>query len=785
LFGIKKSKTSLPILTIKNTVFFPNTVIPLLVGREKSMKVVDEVLKNGGLLGVLTQKEPTEENPTAADLYSIGTVAKIVKFSKNSEGYYNVIIEGITRFEVEKFETEEPYFSAQVKQPEEDPESLIPNPEIPLLFDTLRTTAYDICYALPEIPSSVKGFIETVKDPGTLADIIASNLGDTTEEKQAVLETNDIADRIIRALELLGRKHEMLVLSDKINNTVKEEISRNQREYYLRQQLKAINQELGDAAEENDDLNSLKEKMKTIDLPDEVVKILTKEIKKMRNMQPSQAEYNVSLNYVDTLLEFPWDTYTRDDLDIESVQKQLDKDHYGLEKVKERIVEYLSVRSLKDDMGGPILCLVGPPGVGKTSLGKSIAHALGRKLNRISLGGVSDESEIRGHRRTYIGAMPGKVAKAFIKLGVNNPLILLDEIDKMARDHKGDPASAMLEVLDPEQNNSFMDHYFDVPVDLSETLFIATANDMSTIPGPLRDRMEVIELSGYTYDEKENIAKKHLVPKQIKKNGLKSSNLIIREPALNKIILQHTREAGVRNLERQVGKVCRKVAAKVAKTKNNPEAPAVIDIVNDYNLVDYLGPEKFDVEADLRARVPGVATGMAWTAAGGDILYIEASKMAGKGNLVLTGKLGDVMSESAKMALSLIRSKADKIGVAEDNKQKFLEDLDIHIHFPAGAVPKDGPSAGIAISTALVSLLTGRKVREDTAMTGETSLRGLVLPVGGVKEKVIAAHRLGIKRILLPPKNEKDMKDIPQKVKDEVEFFFPETVEEVFELALE
>ena len=785
MFGIKKSKTSLPILTIKNTVFFPNTVIPLLVGREKSMKVVDEVLKNGGLLGVLTQKEPTEENPTAADLYSIGTVAKIVKFSKNSEGYYNVIIEGITRFEVEKFETEEPYFSAQVKQPEEDPESLIPNPEIPLLFDTLRTTAYDICYALPEIPSSVKGFIETVKDPGTLADIIASNLGDTTEEKQAVLETNDIADRIIRALELLGRKHEMLVLSDKINNTVKEEISRNQREYYLRQQLKAINQELGDAAEENDDLNSLKEKMKTIDLPDEVVKILTKEIKKMRNMQPSQAEYNVSLNYVDTLLEFPWDTYTRDDLDIESVQKQLDKDHYGLEKVKERIVEYLSVRSLKDDMGGPILCLVGPPGVGKTSLGKSIAHALGRKLNRISLGGVSDESEIRGHRRTYIGAMPGKVAKAFIKLGVNNPLILLDEIDKMARDHKGDPASAMLEVLDPEQNNSFMDHYFDVPVDLSETLFIATANDMSTIPGPLRDRMEVIELSGYTYDEKENIAKKHLVPKQIKKNGLKSSNLIIREPALNKIILQHTREAGVRNLERQVGKVCRKVAAKVAKTKNNPEAPAVIDIVNDYNLVDYLGPEKFDVEADLRARVPGVATGMAWTAAGGDILYIEASKMAGKGNLVLTGKLGDVMSESAKMALSLIRSKADKIGVAEDNKQKFLEDLDIHIHFPAGAVPKDGPSAGIAISTALVSLLTGRKVREDTAMTGETSLRGLVLPVGGVKEKVIAAHRLGIKRILLPPKNEKDMKDIPQKVKDEVEFFFPETVEEVFELALE
>jgi len=527
----------------------------------------------------------------------------------------------------------------------------------------------------------------------------------------------------------------------------------------------------------------LKEKMKTIDLPEEIVKVIAKEIKKMRNMQPSQAEYNVTINYVESLLDFPWDTYTRDNLDIENVQEQLDADHYGLEKVKERIVEYLSVRRLKDDMSGPILCLLGPPGVGKTSLGKSIAHALGRKLKRISLGGVSDESEIRGHRRTYIGAMPGKIVKSFMKVGVNNPLILLDEIDKMGQDHKGDPAAAMLEVLDPEQNNSFMDHYFDVPVDLSETLFIATANDIGTIPGPLRDRMEIIELSGYTYDEKENIAKKHLIPKQIKKNGITATNLIMQDPGINKLILQYTREAGVRGLEREIAKVCRQVAAEVAKDPENPNK--VIKVVNTHNLEEFSGPTKFEIEADMRARNPGVATGMAWTAAGGDVLYIEISKMAGKGNLVLTGKLGEVMSESCKMAVSLIRSKAHKLGITGDDKEKFLEDTDLHIHFPAGAVPKDGPSAGITISTALVSLLTGKKVRKDTAMTGETSLRGLVLPVGGVKEKVIAAHRLGIKRIILPPKNEKDMKDIPQKVKDEVEFFFPETVEEVFALALE
>ncbi len=780
-----KKKTVLPILTVKNTVFFPGTVMPFMIGREKSLNLIDEVINTGGFFGIVAQKDVSIEDPTEKDLYQVGTLAKVIKFSKNSEGQYNVIVEGIERIVITNYTSNDPYFEAEVEAPPMTEAEQYASAEIPYLFETLRETAYDICHSLPEIPKNVLGFIDSVSDPGALADIVAGNLGETMQEKQDVLETYEVSDRIMMSLEILAKRHEMLVMSDRIQNSVKEEISKNQREYYLRQQLKAINNELGENAEENEDLNNLKEKMKTIDLPDEVVKVLTKEIKKMRTMQSSQAEYNVSLNYVETLLDYPWDTYTRDNLDIDNVQEQLDADHYGLEKVKERIIEYLAVRRLKDDMSGPILCLLGPPGVGKTSLGKSIAHALGRRLKRISLGGVSDESEIRGHRKTYIGAMPGKIAKAFLKAGVNNPLILLDEIDKMGKDHKGDPAAAMLEVLDPEQNNTFVDHYFDVPVDLSETLFIATANDLGGIPGPLRDRMEIIELSGYTYDEKENIANNHLIPKQIKKNGIAADNIIFKPAGINKLILQYTREAGVRNLEREIAKVCRQIAALVAKEKVKENPAHVIKIINHYNLEEFSGPSKFDVEADMRARNPGIATGMAWTASGGDVLYIEASKMAGKGNLVLTGKLGEVMSESCKMAVSLIRSKAHKIGLSENADEKFLENTDLHIHFPAGAVPKDGPSAGITISTALVSLLTGRKVRKDTAMTGETSLRGLVLPVGGIKEKVIAAHRLGIKRILLPPKNEKDMKDVPQKVKDEVEFFFPETIEEVLELALE
>jgi ATP-dependent Lon protease len=779
----KENEVEVSILTLKNSVLYPGTVVPLLIGRDKSMKLVEDAIKKNTYIGVVAQKDIDNEDPTAADLYTVGTLAKIIKFSKNSDGHYNVMIEGVERFTVERFTEEEPFFKASIKSVPMEVEGLI-DEETHILFETLKESALDVIAYLQEIPTNVADFIERVEEPGNLADIVAGNMAETVEEKQEILETFSIHDRIMRALELIGRKQEMLYVSNRIQNQVKEEISRNQKEYYLRQQLKAIKDELGDAAEDNEDLEALKQKMLTIDLPDDVVKVMTKEIKKMRNMQTSQAEYNVTLNHLELLLDLPWDVKSRDSLDLTKVQERLDADHYGLEKVKKRIIEYLAVRKLKDDMRGPILCLLGPPGVGKTSLGRSIAAALGRKFNRISLGGVADESEIRGHRKTYIGAMPGKIIKGMTKVGVTNPLILLDEIDKMGKDHKGDPAAAMLEVLDPEQNNTFVDHYVDSPYDLSDVLFIATANDIGTVPGPLRDRMEIISLSGYTYEEKLNIAKNHLIPKQKKANGLEDHNLKIRDEAINKIILGYTREAGVRGLEREISRVCRVIAAEVAVQKEKTPDVPFAKVVTEHNLVDYLEEEKFDNEVDTRAREPGVSTGLAWTAAGGDVLYIETSKAPGKGQLQLTGKIGEVMSESAKMALSLVRAKAHSIGVAEEG-EKFLENTDVHVHFPAGAVPKDGPSAGVTITTALVSLFTGRKVRTDTAMTGETSLRGLVLPVGGIKEKVIAAHRAGIKRVLLPPKNKKDVKDIPESVRNDLELFFPETVEEVLELALE
>lgn len=778
-----KKEVEISILTLKNSVLYPNTVVPLLIGREKSMKLVEDAIKKNTYIGVVAQKDFKDENPTSDDLYTVGTLAKIIKFSKNSEGHYNVMIEGIERFSVVNYLQEEPFFTANIKSIPKEVEG-VEDEDAYVLFETLQESALDVIGYLQEVPSNVADFIEKVDEPGHLADIVAGNMAETVQEKQEVLETFSVHERLLRALELIGRKQEMLYVSNKIQSQVKEEISKNQKEYYLRQQLKAIKDELGDGAEDNEDLETLKQKMKTIDLPDEVVKLMTKEIKKMRNMQPSQAEYNVTLNHLELLLDLPWDAKTRDSLELQEVQQRLDEDHYGLEKVKKRIIEYLAVRKLKDDLRGPILCLLGPPGVGKTSLGRSIAASLGRKFCRISLGGVSDESEIRGHRKTYIGAMPGKIIKTMTKAGVTNPLILLDEIDKMSRDHKGDPAAAMLEVLDPEQNSTFVDHYVDNPYDLSDVLFIATANDISTVPGPLRDRMEIINLSGYTYEEKLNIAKNHLIPKQVSANGLQTHNVKFTDGAINKIILNYTREAGVRGLEREIARVCRVVAAQLAKHKESDAENIFVKFVKEENLADYLEEEKFDNEVDTRAREPGVSTGLAWTAAGGDVLYIETSKAPGKGQLQLTGKIGEVMSESAKMALSLVRAKAHSIGVAEEG-EKFLENTDVHVHFPAGAVPKDGPSAGVTITTALVSLFTGRKVRTDTAMTGETSLRGLVLPVGGIKEKVIAAHRAGIKRVLLPPKNKKDVKDIPESVRNDLELFFPETVEEVLELALE
>jgi ATP-dependent Lon protease len=581
----------------------------------------------------------------------------------------------------------------------------------------------------------------------------------------------------------------VMKLSNKINSQVKGEMSKTQREYYLRQQLKAIKEELGDKDDDESGIEELERRLKSAKLPEEAEKASNRELKRMKNMQPSQAEYTVARTYLEWVADLPWSVASTDNLDLQNAKRQLDDDHYGLEKIKRRIVEYLAVRKLKNDMKGPILCFVGPPGVGKTSLGRSIADSLGRKFHRISLGGVRDEAEIRGHRRTYIGALPGRIIQGLKKAATNNPVFLLDEIDKLGHDFRGDPSSALLEVLDPEQNNSFSDHYLDVPFDLSRVLFIATANQLDTIPAPLRDRMEIIEVPGYTFEEKSNIARQHLIPKQIKEHGITGEHIEIPDATVMKLATSYTREAGVRNLEREIASVCRGVAVEVANfTPTSPtgeKTPFPKVVVSEERLAKILGPEKFYNETAERTAVPGVATGLAWTAAGGDLLFIEATRMGGKGSMILTGQLGDVMKESAQAAMSWIRSKAHEIGITKSAEDHFLEKSDLHLHFPAGAIPKDGPSAGVTITTALVSLLTGKNVRSDTAMTGEITLRGLVLPVGGIKEKVLAAHRGGIKRIIMPARCEKDLVDIPKNVRDEIEFKFAKNIDEVLDWALE
>jgi ATP-dependent Lon protease len=598
------------------------------------------------------------------------------------------------------------------------------------------------------------------------------------EEKQQVLETVELKPRMKLVLELLNRKREILKLSSKIDSAVKGEMSKTQREYYLRQQLKAIKEELGELGEEEEELDELAERLKKAGLPPEVEKVAQKELNRLKSIPTASSEYTVARTYLDWIADLPWAKRTDDNLDIENAKQILDADHYGLDKIKKRILEYLAVRKLKNDMRGPILCFVGPPGVGKTSLGQSIARATGRKFVRLSLGGVRDEAEIRGHRRTYVGALPGRIIQSMKKAATVNPVMMLDEIDKLGADFRGDPSAALLEVLDPEQNHAFSDHYLDLAYDLSKVMFIGTANLLDPIPGPLRDRMEILELPGYTFEEKVHIAQNHLIPKQLKEHGLSAEAISLTEKALIKIIMAFTREAGVRNLERRIADVCRAVAVEVASGRIGAGAQRVVD---EPDVLEMLGPEKFYNETAERTEIPGVATGLAWTAAGGDILFIEATRMAGKGSLTLTGQLGDVMKESAQAALSYLRSKADTLGIPAN----FLEKTDIHIHFPAGSIPKDGPSAGVTILTALVSLLTGIRVRSDVAMTGEATLRGLVLPVGGIKEKVLAAHRAGIKRIIIPARNEKDLIDVPEQARKELEFVFAGHMDDVLAAALE
>jgi ATP-dependent Lon protease len=585
----------------------------------------------------------------------------------------------------------------------------------------------------------------------------------------------DLKARMKLVLELLNRKREILKLSNKIDSAVKGEMSKTQREYYLRQQLKAIKEELGEMGEEEEELDELQERLKKAGLPPEVEKVATKELNRLKTIPAASSEYTVARTYLDWIADLPWSKTSDDNLDIENARSTLDADHYGIQKVKKRILEYLAVRKLKNDMKGPILCLVGPPGVGKTSLGQSIARSVGRKFVRLSLGGVRDEAEIRGHRRTYVGALPGRFIQSMKKAGTKNPVMMLDEIDKLGADFRGDPSAALLEVLDPEQNNSFSDHYLDVAFDLSKVLFIATANQLDPIPGPLRDRMEIIELPGYTFEEKQQIARIHLVPKQLREHGLSADHIDIEDAALLTLITSYTREAGVRGLERRIADLCRAVAVDVAAGKTDKQ------VITPERVKEILGPEAFYSEVAERTEVPGVATGLAWTAVGGDLLFIEATKMAGKGGMTLTGQLGDVMKESAQAALSYLRSKADQLGI----NPNFLEKTDIHLHFPAGSIPKDGPSAGVTILTALTSLMTGIRVRGDTAMTGEATLRGLVLPVGGIKEKVLAAHRAGIKRVILPERVRKDLNDVPEQAKKDIEFIFVTQMDEVLRNALE
>ena len=766
----------LPILPLRNSVFFPGGVLPLAVGRAKTIALIKDAVRDEQVIGVVTQRKAEEEDPGAADLYPVGTVARVVKLLKMGEDNYSLVVQGLARFQVVELVQESPYLKARI-DPVEDKTSP-DDVEVEALAINLKKLAREVIELMPELPAAATELVESITHPGHLADLIAANVDVPIEEKQQVLETVDLKARMKLVLELLNRKREILKLSNKIDSAVKGEMSKTQREYYLRQQLKAIKEELGELGEEEEELDELQERLKKAGLPPEVEKVAQKELNRLKSIPTASSEYTVARTYLDWIADLPWSKRTDDNLDIENARSVLDADHYGLQKIKKRILEYLAVRKLKNDMRGPILCLVGPPGVGKTSLGQSIARATGRKFVRLSLGGVRDEAEIRGHRRTYVGALPGRIIQSMKKAGTTNPVMMLDEIDKLGADFRGDPSAALLEVLDPEQNNSFSDHYLDVAYDLSKVMFIATANLLDPVPGPLRDRMEILELPGYTFEEKVKIAVTHLIPKQLREHGLSPDTVELSEKAIIKIVIGYTREAGVRSMERRIADVCRAIAVEVAGGKVTAGSRRVIE---EADLAEMLGPEKFYDETAERTEIPGVATGLAWTAAGGDILFIEATRMTGKGSLTLTGQLGDVMKESAQAALSYLRSKAETLGIPSN----FLEKTDIHIHFPAGSIPKDGPSAGVTILTALVSLLTGIRVRSDVAMTGEVTLRGLVLPVGGIKEKVLAAHRAGIKRVIMPARCEKDLVDVPEQARKELEFVFATHMEEVLAAAME
>lgn len=761
----------LPILPLRGTVAYPDLVMPLIVGREKSIRLIDDAMAKDRMIGIITQKNPDIEDPDIEDLYTIGTVATIMKMVKMVDGSQRIVVQGICRFKLVEFTDREYSLKAKILPIFEEYQRDI---EIDAMYLNLKNLYKKAVEMAPYLSSELAQIASKVENPGNLSDLIASTINISVSEKQEILETIDLKERLKKVTILLNREVETLELSSRIQTHVKEGIDKTQREYYLREQLKAIQKELGESEDKFTEIEEIRKKIAEAEMPPDVQKIAEKELDRLSKMSTMSAEYTVSRTYLDWLIDLPWSKQTEDNLNIEEASTILNEDHYDLEKVKKRILEYLAVRKLKPDMKGPILCFVGPPGVGKTSLGKSIARALGRKFMRISLGGIRDEAEIRGHRRTYVGALPGRIIQGIKKAGSNNPVFMLDEVDKIGMDFRGDPSSALLEVLDPEQNYSFSDHYLEVPFDLSKVMFIATANMLDPIPPALKDRMEVLELPGYTEEEKLMIARQFLIPKERFEHGLNEDLIEFEDEALRVIIRSYTRESGVRNLEREIAAICRAVAKDVAEGKVEKK------IITAESIHGYLGPIKHFSEVAERTKYAGVATGLAWTPTGGDILFIESTKMRGKGNLTLTGQLGDVMKESAQAALSYIRSKASEFNIPED----FFEKNDIHIHVPQGAIPKDGPSAGVTMLVSLVSLLTDRLVRNDVAMTGEITLRGLVLPVGGIKQKVLAAKRAGIKTVILPKLNEKDLEEVPESIKENMDFKFIERMDEAIEICL-
>jgi ATP-dependent Lon protease len=769
---------TLPVLPLRETVPLPDTLTPLAIGQERSIQLVNDVLAGDRLLVMVASRNPELETPGAADLYDVGVVGAVARMLKVPDGTLRILVQGAQRVKITDWVRQAPYLVARV---EEMPDVVHESPELTALMRNVQETFMQIVEQVPYLPEELQMAVANIDDPSALTHLIAGSLRMRTEEKQALLEEVDVGKRLRRLAELLARELEVITIGSQIQHQVQSEIDKGQREYVLRQQMKAIQEELGEFDESAEEARELREQLEQIDLSEEVRRQVDRELRRLEQLPAQAAEHGVIRTYLEWIASLPWDKSTEDNLDLAHAREVLDADHYDIEKVKDRILEFLAVRRLNPEARGSILCFAGPPGVGKTSLGRSIARALGRKFERISVGGMRDEAEIRGHRRTYIGAMPGTIIRALRDAGSNNPLFMIDEIDKMGADFRGDPSSAMLEVLDPEQNSSFRDYYLDVPFDLSKVMFVCTANDLDRVPGPLLDRMEIIQLAGYTEDEKLQIAKRYLVPRQIERNGLRKSWISFSDRALRTVIADYTREAGVRQLEREIGTVCRKVARRVAESENG--AKPVRTAITPERVRELLGRPRFHGEAKRRTQAPGVATGLAWTPVGGDVLFIEASATPGGGKLVLTGQLGDVMKESAQAALTWVKAHAHLI--APDLPDAWFSDHDLHVHVPAGATPKDGPSAGITIATALASLITGRNVRDDVAMTGEITLTGQVLPIGGLKEKALAAQRNDLRIVVAPALNEPDAEDIPEHLRRKLRFIWVSEVGEVLDRALE